>query len=113
MASTSSDAKYRCQHCDLLLSKKTFERHKRLYYDDSTCQWIKKRCVSAEEPVCDFDEPSLELDAFSPNEPNHSNIPCDPPPPLVSLEQPVFDVNVNDDDMLSKFDRKQSIHYNK
>ena len=36
-----------------------------------------------------------------------TNIPCDPPPPIVSLERPVLDANVTDDNMLSKFDRKQ------
>ena len=102
VASAPSDVKYRCQHCDVLLSKKTFEKHKRLYYDDSTCQWIKRRCMCTEEPLCDFDEPSLELDAFCPNKPNQSSIPCDPPPPLVNLEQPVLDADMTEDDILSK-----------
>ena len=66
MASAPGDAKYECQHCDALLSKKTFERHKRFYYDESTCQWVKRHCVSTEEPVCNFDEPSLELGALCP-----------------------------------------------
>ena len=104
MASAPGDAKYECQHCDALLSKKTFERHKRLYYDESTCQWVKRRCVSTEEPVCDFDEPSLELDALCPSEPNPSSISCDLPPPLINLELPEVDANMTDDDMLSKFD---------
>ena len=101
MASAPSNGKCRCEHCDKLLCKKTFERHKRLYYDDSTCKWIKKRCVRTEEPPCDFDEPSLELDAFCQNELSHSSIPC--APPLINLEQPIIDAHVPDDNMLSKF----------
>ena len=89
MATGSSSAKHMCPHCDSLLSKKTFEAHKRLYYDESSFQWIKKGCTK--EPLCDFDEPSLELYAFQ-EPPDHSDILSSPntPPPLVNLEQPLI-----------------------
>jgi hypothetical protein len=31
-----------CPHCENLLSKKSFNAHKRLYYDEETHQWIKR-----------------------------------------------------------------------
>lgn len=40
-----------CPHCSCVLSKKTYSAHRRLYYDEDTTQWVKKR-----EVECDFDD---------------------------------------------------------
>ena len=38
-----------CPHCDCRLSKKTLDTHKRLYYDEESNKWIKKRCLIPSE----------------------------------------------------------------
>ena len=65
-----------CPHCDCLLSKKTFEAHKRLYYDGSTDQWIKKCCLEASEDL-DFEEP---IDFHSSSDTKFPDIVADAPP---------------------------------
>lgn len=42
MASYRED-KELCPHCSVQVSKKTLLAHKRVYYDCSSDQWIKKR----------------------------------------------------------------------
>lgn len=38
-----------CPHCDCKLSRKTYNTHKRLYYNKESDQWIKKRCLIPNE----------------------------------------------------------------
>lgn len=61
---------YLCEHCGCEVLKKTHERHKTLYYNSSTKQWIKKRRFEATEAesfssdVDDvFDEAGLQNDS--------------------------------------------------
>jgi len=68
-----------CPHCDCLLSKKTFEAHKRLYYDGSTDQWIKKCCLEASEDL-DFEEP---IDFHSSSDTEFPDIVADAPQLLI------------------------------
>lgn len=66
MASTG--AKARCPHCDLLLSRKSYEAHKRLYYDGDTSQWIKKsRLASNEQDLFSKTEEAIEQLDFDAN----------------------------------------------
>ena len=37
------DERINCTHCGGFVSKKTFLAHKRIYYDSTTDQWLKKR----------------------------------------------------------------------
>ena len=34
-----------CPHCESQLNKKTYQAHKRLYFDQDSHVWMKKRCV--------------------------------------------------------------------
>lgn len=38
---SSRKRKYYCPHCDSYLVKKTFKRHKELYFDNESGQWIQ------------------------------------------------------------------------
>ena len=42
-----------CPHCGIYLNKKTYQAHKRLYFDKNSKMWVKKRRVSYE--VNEFD----------------------------------------------------------
>jgi len=55
--------------------RKTFEAHKRLYYDGSTDQWIKK-CLEASEDL-DFEEP---IDFHSSSDTEFPDFVADAPP---------------------------------
>ena len=37
-----------CTHCGVFMSRKTYLAHKRVYYDKSTDQWIKRRELDPE-----------------------------------------------------------------
>ena len=36
-------------HTEILLTKKSYDAHKRLYYDEDTCQWIKKSKLTTDD----------------------------------------------------------------
>ncbi len=88
LVSSSSDlGKQICPHCDCLLSRKAIERHRKLYYDASSSSWIKKRCLQQPDPVCEFEEPSLDDFAFDHLDDDSSPPEVSPPPPLVLCDQ--------------------------
>jgi hypothetical protein len=74
MATNNNAGKFHCPHCDGLLSKESYEAHKRLYLDNDV--WIRKRRLTAddehfriietEEAIEQFDfdasESNLEVD---------------------------------------------------
>lgn len=76
-----------CPHCDTCMSRKSYDAHKRLYYDVETGEWLKKRrlitddqcaeLVSTEQAMeeCDFD-----LDLAFVRESSHNDEPSDRPP---------------------------------
>lgn len=63
MASSSGD---NCPHCERELSKKTFEAHKRLYYDRELDQWIKKQCLIPSEHKNALATSEVALEGFDP-----------------------------------------------
>jgi hypothetical protein len=46
---SSRKRKYHCPHCDSYLVKKTFKRHKELYFDDESEQWIRSEHASGND----------------------------------------------------------------
>lgn len=48
MAAIIEKVKKECPHCEILLTKKSYDAHKRLYYDENT-GWIKKRRLTSDE----------------------------------------------------------------
>lgn len=42
----ASETRRYCPHCDQRLAPRTFREHLRLYYDDSSRTWTKRRKVS-------------------------------------------------------------------
>lgn len=82
-----SDSTTFCPHCQQNLSKKSFIKHKRLYYDSDTDQWMKKRCT---DDMFDFQE-DLELladeSAFDVGFASSSNEADGSPPPIVEFDQ--------------------------
>ena len=78
--SSASCSKYICPHCSCELSKKAYNAHKRLYYDNSTHQWIKKRHVTDLEVEL-FDETDFEVEpSIHMSDDNHDA------PPIVDFE---------------------------
>ena len=79
-----------CPHCNVLLSRKAFEAHRRLYYDSIAQTWVKKRC-SESLITCDFDEPVLPVQpsqeelAFDCCEPRTDCLDVEQPPPVVEF----------------------------
>ena len=44
-----ADSRLYCPHCEALLSRKAYDAHKRLFYDDDNNKWIKLDMLTAEE----------------------------------------------------------------
>lgn len=64
-----ADGRVHCPHCEETVGKRTYWRHKRLYYDSSTDQWQtdRERITDSEEESLlpcptDDQQSSLELD---------------------------------------------------
>ncbi len=73
-----------CPHCGDVLTKKVYKTHRRLYYDDDTQQWIKKR-----RPDTDFLADDIDLDLETPDSrPNESSLNNrrDDCPPIVDFD---------------------------
>ncbi len=70
---------YFCPHCGDVLTKKVYKTHRRLYYDDDTQQWIKKRHQDTDFLVDDIDF-ALET------RPNQSSGTSDDCPPVVDFD---------------------------
>lgn len=87
------DGKIFCQHCHQYLVKKSFIRHKRLYYDSDADQWIKKRCTDMfdfeEDPELCADETAFQISHDGSNVGCSSNEVDCIPPPLVELDEEV------------------------
>ena len=69
------------------MSKKTFRRHRRLYFGPSSLQWIKKRppkVVPDAEVECMLE--AIELDVSPTESGDESETESTPPPPTVSFE---------------------------
>lgn len=69
----SRKRKLLCPHCNGYLAKKTYKRHKELYFDDESSQWIIQPSVDDFEAVLGTDDPapppeSEILDVDSSNE---------------------------------------------
>ena len=63
--------------------KKTYEAHKRLYYDDETEQWIKKQHTEAE---FFFDDIDFNTDVCTSSQYRTSGCSSDDRPPVVDFD---------------------------
>ena len=36
-----------CPHCGIMVAKKTYRMHKRIYFDTDNDQWVKKKPLAA------------------------------------------------------------------
>ena len=82
-----------CPHCGVLLSTKTFQRHKWLYYDPSTDQWVKKAChtpIRYLDGDINLDEVDFELQEESPP----GSTATSPLPPIIGFD---CEQNLRDD----------------
>ena len=106
------DGQIFCPHCANTLSKKAYETHKRLFYDDVRDQWIKKARLTTQDhqnelalTECAVEECDYEFGGDRDVEGSfQQNDSClrssDSPPPLVdfeaendnSIEEPAGDV---------------------
>ena len=87
-----------CPHCDCMLHKKTFNTHKRLYYDEACDIWMKKRSEGLhDESMMDtMDTVEFSVDDNMPDEiPLLPSIPLDAPP----LDN--FDTDDEDNNMMN------------
>ena len=86
-----------CPHCQCYLAKKTFGTHKRLYYDNSSERWIKKRQLieasCANEDFCDLPQ----FDAMEERMPSDDDL-----PPMVTFDTPPILTLVPPDDSCSQ-----------
>ncbi len=93
--------KHHCPHCEELLSKKSYEAHKRLYYDCNT-GWIKKRRLTADEEYTRVStaEQAIEQFAFETDDSEFQNADetnvdgneeSDRPPLLVDFGDEIMD----------------------
>ena len=91
---------YLCGHCGCQLQKKAYERHKSLYYDGTTKQWIKKRQLDAhvtfELSDEDFDDIMTEDEAMT------EDVSKSPPPPLIDLEATEPIVSLDESDLIAE-----------
>lgn len=76
-----------CPHCDTCMSRKSYDAHKRLYYDEETGEWIKKRRLITDDQRAELvlteqamEECDFDLDTALVREPNHDNETSDRPP---------------------------------
>ena len=51
MSSARSSSRFLCEHCNRVLSKTQFYKHKRMYYDKNKRRWLKDRV----KPHCNTD----------------------------------------------------------
>lgn len=56
--------KYHCPHCEIVLSKKSYDAHKRLYYDEDASQWIKKRRFTTKDEHTLLSETEHAIEQF-------------------------------------------------
>ena len=96
---------YLCGHCGCQLQKKAYERHKSLYYDSTTKQWIKKRhldrhAVSTCSPACEL---SIDDDTTAMTEDDAMTEDLsESPPPLIDLEEPTETGGQDVDDVITE-----------
>ena len=60
-SATSSRSIYLCKHCNRKLLKKSYERHKSLYYDEIAKQWIKNSDSNLDEELELSDEDLMDF----------------------------------------------------
>lgn len=56
--------RHHCPHCETMLSKKSFDAHKRLYYDEDASNWIKKRRLTTDEEHMLLSETEHAIEQF-------------------------------------------------
>ena len=93
----STSGRNHCPHCDSMLARKTYDAHKRLYYDVETDQWIKKRRLTTDDEYnllsstenameqLDFDTSCFNLAPSTLDESNNSS--QDEAPPIVDFNE--------------------------
>lgn len=86
----ADEGKLQCPHCETLLSRKSYEAHKRLYYDGDANDWIKKRRLTSDDEhlLISQTEEAIEqfdFDAFGPDE-ILTEMEFDDRPPLVDFD---------------------------
>lgn len=59
MEASSVSKRYYCGHCEEKISKTLYFKHKKLYYDAVTKEWMKGSDPSMEIDEFDFDEPGM------------------------------------------------------
>ena len=91
-----------CPHCEQCLSKKTFKRHKYLYFDIATNEWTKEAAVVSED-----DEPFDTVDLLSDIE---SELREKPNEELEPIEPPIVDF---DSDMDFDITEEDSLYHGK
>ena len=82
----SSSSGEKCLHCDCELSKKTYETHKRLYYDNESDQWIKKRCLIPSDYKKALATTEVALEEFDPEDHSEEESIGFDRPPLIELD---------------------------
>ena len=93
--------KYHCPHCENTLSKKSYDAHKRLYYDEDAGQWIKRRRLTTndEHTILSETENAIEQFDFDANLTDSIESPTDIedelPPPYIDLGDIVEEVNTH------------------
>ena len=70
--------KKECPHCEILLTKKSYDAHRRLYYDDNT-GWIKKRRLTCDEDHSRISATEQAIEQCAPEE-DQTRIETDAPP---------------------------------
>ena len=76
-----------CPHCNQVLSFKTFQAHKRIYYNAVTGDWIEKG-VQSNNLDRDDDTESTNTDSSPPSETEMDQYPTIESPPLVDSSLP-------------------------
>lgn len=71
-----------CPHCDQVLSFKTYQAHKRIFYNAMTGDWIKKG-NNIHDSASDDDNGSTDTDSVPPSETEMEQYPTIESPPYV------------------------------
>lgn len=57
-------AEFHCPHCATTLSKKSYDAHRRIYYDEDASSWIKKRRLTTDEEHILLSETEHAIEQF-------------------------------------------------
>lgn len=79
-------SRYLCKHCSCYLEKKAYERHRSLYYDSTSHQWVKKQRMHSES------EEDLDIAMFDDTEwlDDSDNLDSSDAPPIVDFMNSCF-----------------------